>query len=266
MGNASDKELVLQKELKLMRWSTAQEVEGKPDKVLFEGTKIAPHTEGILNLDLSSAYDVELLEQGLGEGDWYYLVLTNNHFAFGQDWMCDVDFTDVRADLADNDTAESYVGKMVLPVVQELQTRRAEEEEKRYPYAGGLLYEDWIWPVSRTEVSVSFGIQKNGNVSDHISIPGEQGEKVLAVTSGAVAKTGYEKEAGNYVILQNAEGVEVKFGHLKEIFVEEGQQVSMGDQLGTLGKTGMAAGPNLLLAVYIEGEAVDPLGGEFIDS
>ena len=261
VGNESDKELVFQEKLKLMRWSTAQEVEGEPEKAVFEGTRIAPHTEGILSVDLSAAYDIGLLEQELGQGDWYYLVLTNDNFIFGHDWMCEVDFTQVQAQMADPDTAESYVGEMVLPGLRELQARRdAAEEEKGYLAAEGLLYGDWIWPVSTAEVSATFGIQQNGNFSDHISIPGELGEAVLAVTGGTVAETGYEMEAGNYVILQDADGVVIKYGHLKEILVEAGQQVSSGDQLGTLGKTGMATGPSLLLAVYIEGEAVDPIG------
>ncbi len=263
VGNASDKELVFQENLKLMRWSTAQEVEGDSEKVCFDGVRIAPHSEGILSLDLSPAYDVAFLEQELGEGDWYYLVLTNNNFVFGQDWMCTVDFTEVRADLADKDAAQSYVGEMVLPRVEELQAGKAErEKEEKYPSAEGLRNEEWIWPVSRTEVALTFGVQKNGKFSDHISIPGEQGEAVLAVTSGTVAGIGYEKEAGNYIILRDADGVEIKYGHLKEIFVETGQQVSSGDQLAALGKTGMATGPSLMLAVYVEGEAVDPLGGE----
>ena len=32
------------------------------------------------------------MENALQEGDWYYFVLTNNNFAFGQDWMCSFDF------------------------------------------------------------------------------------------------------------------------------------------------------------------------------
>lgn len=262
VGNESDKELVFQEKLKLMRWSTAQEVEGEPEKALFQGVRIAPHTEGILTIDLSPAYDIELLEQDLSQGDWYYLVLTNNNFAFGQDWMCSVDFTEVREDLTDEAAAESHAGEMVLPGLQETAADRTKEEGNQNLQAGKLLYGDWIWPAGKEEVSGTFGLQKNGKVSDHINIPGRQGEEVLAVTQGTVAETGYEKEAGNYVILRDANGVEIKYGHLKEILVEAGQQVSQGDPLGTLGKTGMAAGPNLLFAVYVEGEAVDPLGGE----
>lgn len=263
VGNASDKELVFQEKLKLMRWATAEEVEGDSDKILFEGLRIEPHTEGILSIDLSQAYDIGLLEQELGEGDWYYLVLTNNNFAFGQDWMCDIDFTDVRADMAEWDTAQSYAGEVVLPGLYERQAQKEQEQEDRHRMpAGKLLYGDWIWPVSGEEVSLTFGVQPNGNVSDHVSIPGTQGEDVAAVTSGTVSETGFESEAGNYVIMTDENGVDIKYGHLEQILVEEGQQVSQGDKLGTLGKTGMAAGPNLLLAVYVEGEAVDPLNAE----
>ena len=30
----------------------------------------------------------------MAENDWYYFVLTNDHFVFGQDWMCSVDFVE----------------------------------------------------------------------------------------------------------------------------------------------------------------------------
>ena len=35
-----------------------------------------------------------MLETPLAGNDWYFFVLTNNHFAFGQDWMCTVDFAE----------------------------------------------------------------------------------------------------------------------------------------------------------------------------
>ena len=46
-----------------------------------------------MTIDLSSAYDIALLEQPLTD-DSYYLVLTNNNFIFGQDWMCSIAFAE----------------------------------------------------------------------------------------------------------------------------------------------------------------------------
>ena len=91
--NRSDQELRFQPQLKLMRWSTSEEVAPLSDAITFSGTDLAAHTSGVMTIDLSAAYDMELLEQPLTD-DHYYLVLTNNDFMFGQDWMCSVTFAD----------------------------------------------------------------------------------------------------------------------------------------------------------------------------
>ena len=89
--NRSDKVLQFQETLKLMRWTTGEEVVPLSDDVAFAGTKIDPHSGGVMTVDLSGAYDMEMLEEPLTD-DWYYFVLTNNNFVFGQDWMCSVNF------------------------------------------------------------------------------------------------------------------------------------------------------------------------------
>ena len=91
--NLSDKELHFQSALKLMQWTTSEEVEPLAEKnISFRNTSIPAHSSGTMTIDLSEAYDMALLETPLAGNDWYYFILTNNHFAFGQDWMCTVDF------------------------------------------------------------------------------------------------------------------------------------------------------------------------------
>ena len=91
--NRSDKDLVFQPKLKLMLWSTGEEITPVSDDIVFEGTKIAAHSSGTMTIDLSNAYDIEALEKPL-MSDNYYFILTNNNFIFGQDWMCSVKFSD----------------------------------------------------------------------------------------------------------------------------------------------------------------------------
>lgn len=91
--NQSDKELHFQPQLKLMRWSTSEEIVPLSDEIFFEGTEFEPHTSGVMTVDLSKAYNMELLEQPL-PNDSYYFILTNNNFMFGQDWMCSITFTE----------------------------------------------------------------------------------------------------------------------------------------------------------------------------
>jgi len=91
--NRSDKELRFQQQLKIMRWSTSEEIAPLSNEVTFSGTEFEAHTNGVMTVDLSKAYDMDFLEQPLTD-DNYYFVLTNNNFMFGQDWMCFVTFAD----------------------------------------------------------------------------------------------------------------------------------------------------------------------------
>ena len=89
--NLSGKNLKLQPKLKLMRWTTGEELAAS-GPVNFDGLRFSAHSSGTMTVDLSEAYDLSLLETPLEGTDWYYLVLTNDQFLFGQDWMCAVDF------------------------------------------------------------------------------------------------------------------------------------------------------------------------------
>ena len=74
--NKSDKDLNFQPQLKLMLWSTSEEIQPVSDKITFSVTDFKAHTRGIMTIDLSGAYDMDLLEQSLVD-DHYFFVLTN---------------------------------------------------------------------------------------------------------------------------------------------------------------------------------------------
>lgn len=91
--NRSNKNLSFQPQLKLMRWSTNEEIVPTSGEAVFSGTEFRAHTSGVMTVDLSQAYNMDVLEQPLTD-DHYYFVLTNNNFVFGQDWMCSVFFAE----------------------------------------------------------------------------------------------------------------------------------------------------------------------------
>lgn len=243
VNNQSDKKLEFQEKLKLMQWVDSQEVEGNVDLVQYEGGKVKAHTTGQFYIDLSEAYDIQALEQPLEDGNWYYLVLTNNYFAFGQDWMCTIDFT----------TTKTEPIEASFP-----QYEQENHAEKNYPEEI-FAFTDWTNPVQNMKISFSFGEQPNGKVSDHITIAGEEGDSVFAVTDGCIKETGFDSTEGNYIVLETEDGTLVKYGHLQNALVEENQTVVQGEEIGTVGKTGMATGPNLSFTVYVNGEPVNPL-------
>lgn len=102
----------------------------------------------------------------------------------------------------------------------------------------------------------------------------ERGVAVLAAADGVVKglrdeipDTGIEnpevfknKECGNGVVIEHAEGWRTQYCHMKRgsIRVRKGQQVKAGDILGQVGYSGQTAFPHVHLTVFHNGKIVDP--------
>ena len=85
-----------------------------------------------------------------------------------------------------------------------------------------------------------------------------QGTPVLAVDDAAVALTGDFFFSGNSVFLDHGNGLISMYFHLHEIFVEQGDEVSRGGLIGTVGSTGRSTGPHLHFGIRWQGARVDP--------
>ena len=92
--NKSDKVLEFQQQVKLYNWGTGEEIPSTgPAKI--ENALFPAHSSGTMTVDLSNAYDVKALEAARPADThtfYYYLLLTNQDFLFGQDWMCSFTF------------------------------------------------------------------------------------------------------------------------------------------------------------------------------
>ena len=85
-----------------------------------------------------------------------------------------------------------------------------------------------------------------------------QGTPVLAVDNAVVALAGEFFFSGNAVFLDHGNGLISMYFHLHEVFVEQGDEVSRGSLIGTVGSTGRSTGPHLHFGVRWQGERVDP--------
>ena len=63
---------------------------------------------------------------------------------------------------------------------------------------------------------------------------------------------------GNYVIIEHADGFSTVYAHMDEILCEKGQEVAQGDEIGTVGTTGMSTGPHLHFELSRDGVFVNP--------
>lgn len=96
-----------------------------------------------------------------------------------------------------------------------------------------------------------------------IDIGAPTGTAVQAPQVGVVESVGYSPSLGKYVILSHGAGVTTRFGHLSEIGVTKGEEVTQGQRIGAVGSTGNATGPHLHYEVRVNGKAVDPTKGVF---
>ena len=64
--------------------------------------------------------------------------------------------------------------------------------------------------------------------------------------------------SGNSVYVDHGRGFITAYFHLDTIVVAVGDEVAVGDPLGTVGSTGRVTGPHLHFVVLLNGAMVDP--------
>jgi len=84
------------------------------------------------------------------------------------------------------------------------------------------------------------------------------GAPVRAVAAGQVRYAGWFRGYGKLVILDHGEEYFTVSGHLAEIEVEVGSEVSAGEVVGAVGETGSLSGPRLYFEIRRGGEPLDP--------
>jgi len=84
------------------------------------------------------------------------------------------------------------------------------------------------------------------------------GTPVRAIADGHVAFAGEQFFGGRSVVIDHGGGIFSVYYHLGEFSVAEGQGVSRGERIGSVGSTGRATGPHLHFGVRVPGGRVDP--------
>lgn len=91
-----------------------------------------------------------------------------------------------------------------------------------------------------------------------VDLSAASGTPVVAALDGTArvvhALTGY----GLHVIIDHGGGLTTLYGHLDSVAVSDGESVSTGERIGTVGSTGNSTGPHLHFEVRRDGVAVDP--------
>jgi murein DD-endopeptidase MepM/ murein hydrolase activator NlpD len=115
------------------------------------------------------------------------------------------------------------------------------------------------WPVQGPILS-SFGSKGAGMKNDGVNIGAPKGAPVVAAASGTVVYAGNDmKGFGNMVLIKHQGDVVTAYAHLARVLVKKGKPIAQGGMIGTVGKTGNVATPQLHFEIRIDGKAVDPV-------
>ena len=127
-----------------------------------------------------------------------------------------------------------------------------------------LLKKKFINPLDKAIVTGVYGSQRilNGKPKwPHygIDFAANEGTKIKAMLDGTA--TMVEPDlfyTGGTLIFDHGHGISTLYMHLKDIYVENGQEVKQGDIIGTVGSTGRSTGPHLDVRLNWFGTRLDP--------
>ncbi|MDP9268297.1 MAG: M23 family metallopeptidase [Acidobacteriota bacterium] len=119
-----------------------------------------------------------------------------------------------------------------------------------------------LWPVEGP-ITGSFGERNdpfNGEGAFHtgVDISSTYGHVVLAPADGMVGFADLQSGYGRLVVINHANGISTRYGHLSAFNVAPGQHVLRGDVIGYVGLSGRSTGPHLHYEVRIFNTPVNP--------
>ena len=91
-----------------------------------------------------------------------------------------------------------------------------------------------------------------------MDIVARRGTPVVAPAEGIITYSGVDPTLGDMVVIDHGYGVITRYGHNDSVLVREGQRVSRGDPIATVGSSGKSTGPHLHYEIRINDLAVNP--------
>jgi hypothetical protein len=131
----------------------------------------------------------------------------------------------------------------------------------------------WPWPdliVGKSKIGSGFGMRKHPILKEKrlhkgVDITAKEGTPIRVAADGIVRKVGFEPfskskpSAGNYVVVEHADGYITKYMHLKEKpNLEEKSKINNGEIVGLVGNTGGSTVPHLHFQIEKNGKPMNP--------
>jgi murein DD-endopeptidase MepM/ murein hydrolase activator NlpD len=115
------------------------------------------------------------------------------------------------------------------------------------------------WLSSHFSQSRLHPILHENRPHEGIDVSAPMGAPIIAPAMGVVRDVGFVNGFGNTFEIDHGNGIVTRFAHCSRVVVRNGQRVSRGQLIATVGNTGLTIGPHLHYEVHVNGKPVDPL-------
>jgi murein DD-endopeptidase MepM/ murein hydrolase activator NlpD len=92
-----------------------------------------------------------------------------------------------------------------------------------------------------------------------VDISAPAGTNISAPAPGRVSFVGRKFGEGLTVDIDHGDGIVSRYGHCKKILVHEGEMVTPGTVIATVGSSGLSTGPHVHFEVRLHNKPIDPL-------
>ncbi len=183
----------------------------------------------------------------------YYIEIYPRDF-HSEEIVLNTKLTEIRTDASSRRINEGRELIELLETVKNSSRFMLGSSERRHPLQN-IVYTSffgdrrvYVYDNGNTATSVHNGLDYRGAV----------GETIFSPFNGRVRMAKDRIVTGNTVILEHLPGTYSLYYHLSSMDVAPGDDVIIGDVLGTIGATGLATGPHLHWEIRVRGVAVDP--------
>ncbi len=124
-------------------------------------------------------------------------------------------------------------------------------------------------PVQGARLTSGFGMRLHpllgfSRMHQGVDFSAGAGEPIMAAGGGTVSFAGWHGGHGKYVMIRHNKDLASAYGHMQRIDVKPGQRVRQGQNIGTVGSTGLSTGPHLHYEVWLRGKPVNPVALRYV--
>jgi murein DD-endopeptidase MepM/ murein hydrolase activator NlpD len=185
-----------------------------------------------------------------------FAMLTAGLAAVLASWMLAT--SDTAVGLADRLAEEQRLTAALDDTVQSMRMAALSAEAAKLPPVGMMM------PIngeitSRFSRSRFHPILEVFRAHRGVDLGAPEGTPIKAPAAGRVASVGRRLGYGLVIEMVHSGGVVTRYAHLHSAVVHAGDDVTMGQPIGTVGESGLATAPHLHFEVWVKGTAVDPV-------